>query len=126
MDSAVARFNKPYGKDAAPYLYERAGAKTAVKDFRGAVADYNDFYDAMMGQVSAEFYLIRTQAEMQCRMFQQAINDINKAIELDPQNVNYWVEKEEYVYVSTKQQKLFKLSKRQSLLIRKTLQPIVC
>ena len=50
MDSAVARFNKPYGKDAAPYLYERAGAKTAVKDFRGAVADYNDFYDAMMGQ----------------------------------------------------------------------------
>ena len=26
-------------------------------------------------------------------MFQQAINDINKAIELDPQNVNYWVEK---------------------------------
>ena len=55
MDSAVARFNKPYGKDAAPYLYERAGAKTAVKDFRGAVADYNDFYDAMMGQVSAEF-----------------------------------------------------------------------
>lgn len=43
MDSAVARFNKPYGKDAAPYLYERAGAKTAVKDFRGAVADYNDF-----------------------------------------------------------------------------------
>lgn len=111
MDSAVARFNKPYGKDAAPYLYERAGAKTAVKDFRGAVADYNDFYDAMMGQVSAEFYLIRTQAEMQCRMFQQAINDINKAIELDPQNVNYWVEKEEYVYVSTKQQKLFKLSK---------------
>ena len=93
MDSAVAHFNKPYGKDAAPYLYERAGAKTAVKDFRGAVADYNDFYDAMMGQVSAEFYLIRTQAEMQCRMFQQAINDINKAIELDPQNVNYWVEK---------------------------------
>lgn len=126
MDSAVARFNKPYGKDAAPYLYERAGAKTAVKDFRGAVADYNDFYDAMMGQVSAEFYLIRTQAEMQCRMFQQAINDINKAIKLDPQNVNYWVEKEEYVYVSTKQQKLFKLSKKQSLLIRKTLQPIVC
>ena len=29
MDSAVARFNKPYGKDAAPYLYERAGAKSS-------------------------------------------------------------------------------------------------
>lgn len=128
MDSAVARFNKPYGKDAAPYLYERAGAKTAVKDFRGAVADYNDFYDAMMGQVSAEFYLIRTQAEMQCRMFQQAINDINKAIELDPQKCKLLGRKKGGVClrVKSKQQKLFKLSKRQSLLIRKTLQPIVC
>lgn len=93
MDSAVARFNKPYGEDAAPYLYERAGAKIAVEDFRGAVSDYNDFYDAMLGQVSAEFYLTRMQAEMQCRMYQQAIDDINKAVELDPNNVNYWVEK---------------------------------
>lgn len=93
MDSAVARFNKPYGADAAPYLYERAGAKIAIEDFRGAVSDYNDFYDAMLGQVSAEFYLTRMQAEMQCRMYQQAIDDINKAVELDPNNVNYWVEK---------------------------------
>ena len=26
-------------------------------------------------------------------MFQQAINDINKAIELEPKNAEYWVEK---------------------------------
>lgn len=93
MDSAVARFNKPYGKDAAPYLYERARTKTEAKDFRGAVSDYNDFHNAMLGQVSAEFYLTRMQAEMQCRMFQQAINDIDKAIELEPENSNYWAEK---------------------------------
>lgn len=30
---------------------------------------------------------------MQCRMYQQAINDINKAIEMEPKNVEYWVEK---------------------------------
>lgn len=93
MDSAVARFNKPYGSDAAPYLYERARIKNEQKQYREAVIDYNLFYDAMMGQVSAEFYLIREQAEMQCRMYQQAINDINEAVKLDPKNVELWIEK---------------------------------
>lgn len=61
--------------------------------YREAVLDYNSFYDAMLGQVSAEFYVIRQQAEMQCRMYQQAINDINKAVELEPSNAGYWTEK---------------------------------
>lgn len=93
MDSAIAKFNTPYGNDAAPYLYERARMKNELKQYREAVIDYNHFYDATMGQVSAEFYLIREQAEMQCRMYQQAINDINKAVELDPKNVELWIEK---------------------------------
>ena len=93
LDSAVARYAKPYGKDAAPYLYERARVKADNEDFRGAVNDYNEFYDAMLGQTSAEFYLIRSQAELKCRMYQQAINDINKAVELDPNDVTYWIEK---------------------------------
>lgn len=93
MDSAIAKFNKPYGNDAAPYLYERARMKNELKQYREAVIDYNNFYDATMGQVSAEFYLIREQAEMQCRMYQQAINDINKAVELEPKNTELWIEK---------------------------------
>ena len=93
LDSAIVRYAKPYGKDAAPYLYERARVKADNEDFRGAVSDYNEFYDAMLGQTSAEFYFIRSQAEMQCRMYQQAVNDMNKAVELDPDNVLYWVEK---------------------------------
>jgi len=93
MDSAVAKYNPPYGKEAAPYLYERARMKAEDKQFREAVVDYNLFHDAMMGQVSSDFYFIREQAEMQCRMYQQAINDINKAIEMEPKNVEYWAEK---------------------------------
>lgn len=93
MDSAVAFYTKPYGKEAAPYLYERAHIKSEMKDFRGAVLDYNNFYDAMLGQVSAEFYLTRMEAEMQGRMYMQAIQDIDKAIELDPENANYHAEK---------------------------------
>lgn len=93
MDSAVARFIMPYGKDAAPYLYERARMKAEDGQYREAVKDYNAFYDAMLGQVSAEFFVIREQAEMQCRMYQQAIDDINKAVGMEPGNGAYWVEK---------------------------------
>lgn len=93
MDSAITYYNTPYGKDAAPYLFERARIKSEAKMYREAVIDYNAFYDAMLGQVSAEFYVIRQQAEMQCRMYQQAINDINKAVELEPNNTGYWIEK---------------------------------
>ena len=93
MDSAVSKFNEPYGKDAVPYLYERARFRSEAGMHREAVKDYNDIYDAVLGQVGAEFYLTRVHAEMQCRMYQQAINDINKAVELEPQNVEYWLEK---------------------------------
>lgn len=93
LDSAVNTYNQPYGQEAAPYIYERARLKLDSKLYREAVIDYNLFHDAMMGRVSAEFYLIREQAEMQCRMYQQAINDINKAIEMDPSNAGYWAEK---------------------------------
>ena len=55
MDSAVAKYNPPYGKEAAPYLYERARMKAEDKQFREAVVDYNLFHDAMMGQVSSDF-----------------------------------------------------------------------
>lgn len=93
LDSAVSTYNQPYGQEAAPYIYERARLKLDSKMYREAVIDYNLFHDAMMGRVSAEFYLIREQAEMQCRMYQQAINDINQAIEMDPSNAGYWAEK---------------------------------
>lgn len=93
LDSTVSYYKEPYGTESAPYLYERARVKDNAKMYREAVADYTLFYDAMLGQVTAEFYVIRQQAEMNCRMYQQAINDINKAVEMEPDNVEYLVEK---------------------------------
>lgn len=55
--------------------------------------DYNTFHDAVLGKVTALFYFQREQAEMQCRMYQQALNDINKAVEMAPEDVDFWVEK---------------------------------
>ena len=93
MDSAVAQYARPYGKEAAPYVYERARVKTLLEKWRDAVVDYNDFYSAMLGQVTADFYITREQAELKSRMFKQAIDDVNKAVDLEPENFDFWVEK---------------------------------
>lgn len=93
MDSAVARLGKPYFADTAPYFYERAELYTQAKKFREAVIDYNTFYDAVSGDVNALFYYQREQAEMQCRMYKQALDDINKAVELSADDESLWAEK---------------------------------
>ena len=47
----------------------------------------------MGDELTAYFYYRREQAEMQCRMFQQAINDINKAIRMEPKEPLYHAER---------------------------------
>lgn len=93
MDGAIGKLNKPYLRDAAPYFYERAELLAQAGKFRDAVIDYNTFFDAVSGDVTALFYYQREQAEMQCRMYQQALNDINKAVEMAPEDIDFLVEK---------------------------------
>lgn len=93
MDSAVARFTKPYTSEAAPYFYERAEMKVQMGKYRDAVLDYDAFYEAIGGRVTAAFYVQRQSAEVQCKMYQQAINDINKAVEMAPEDPSVWMEK---------------------------------
>ena len=93
MDSAIEKLTKPYFGEAAPYFYERAEFRAQAGKFRDAVMDYNTFFDAVSGDVTALFYYQREQAEMQCRMYQQALNDINKAVEMAPEDVDFLVEK---------------------------------
>lgn len=93
MDSAIAKLNKPYFAEAAPYFYERAEMRAQAGKYREAVMDYNVFHEAVHGEVNAIFYFQREQAEMKCRMYQQALNDINKAVEMSPEDVDFIVEK---------------------------------
>ena len=93
MDSAIVRLNKPYLSDAAPYFFERAELYAQVKKYREAVVDYNTFYKAVNGDVNALFYYQREQSAIQCRMYQQALDDINKAVELSADDETLWAEK---------------------------------
>ena len=93
LDSAVNTFNKPYLKQAAPYLWARANARFDAKKYRDAVSDFNEYEQLMSAQVNARFYYIRHQAEIEGRLYQQALNDISRAIQMEPQEAFYYAEK---------------------------------
>ena len=93
LDSAVNTFTKPYLKEAAPYLWSRANAKLDAKKYRDAVNDLNDYEQLMAAQVNDNFYYIRHQAEVEGRLYQQALNDITKAIQMNPKEPFYYSEK---------------------------------
>ena len=93
LDSAVATFSKPYLKEAAPYIYARAQALAESGKYRLAVNDYNEYENLMISQVNSEFYYIRSQVEAKARLFQQALNDLDKAIDKSPDILLYRSEK---------------------------------
>ena len=93
LDSAMNTFSKPYLKQAAPYLWARANAKFDARKYREAVNDMNDYEQLMSADVNANFYYIRHQAEIEGRLFQQALNDITKASKMEPKNTFYLAEK---------------------------------
>lgn len=89
MDSCVSRFTPPYTEEAAPYLLARAQALLNAGKPRPALLDYDAYFDAVKGQVNAVFYYYREQAAIQGRQFQRALDDLARAIELDPQEMLY-------------------------------------
>ena len=83
LDSALTQFKKPYNQAAAPYLVARAQQYEKAGKARAAVLDYND-YERAMGprNLTANFYYLREQQERKCRMFQQALDDMDTAMAL--------------------------------------------
>ena len=84
LDSAVSTFSQPYLKEAAPYIFARAQALAGSGKYRQAVNDYNEYEKLMPAQLTGQFYYIRAIAEINGRLFQQAINDLNSAISKNP------------------------------------------
>jgi tetratricopeptide (TPR) repeat protein len=92
LDSAVACF--PDGnRGVAPYLLTRGVVKSSAKRYREAVQDMNRYEELVGGLLSADFYYARGQAELNCKMYQQALNDIETALALDSDNLLYYLEK---------------------------------
>lgn len=84
QDSAVNCFPKPYPAAAANALLMRGISKVKAERYREAVADYNEYEHLMGGNLTANFYYEREQIEIKCRMYPAAMNDIERAIRLNP------------------------------------------
>ncbi|MBQ6379361.1 MAG: serine protease [Prevotella sp.] len=93
MDSTLATFSRPYLKEAAPYLWARAEMRRDAGRYRDAVADMNDYEALMAANVNNNFYYVRHQTEIQGHLYQQALNDIGRAIQMNPQETLYYAEK---------------------------------
>ena len=93
LDSAIAMFGDPMPAEAASYVLRRGQLYNLAGKPRNAVIDYNQYAYLLNSQVSDVFYYDRSQIELQARMFQQALDDINSAINIAPRNPLYHVEK---------------------------------
>lgn len=93
LDSAVNTFTKPYLRAAAPYLMARGRLLDAAGKYRPAVTDFNEYEKLMPGQLTADFYYLREQSEYAGHLYQQAIDDIEKAVDMAPQDPVYQTEK---------------------------------
>lgn len=93
LDSAIATLPKPYAPQDARYFFERAQRNEKVKEYRKAVMDYFE-YEKIVGpkNLNDKFYYLREQAEIKCRMYQQALDDIRTAIAFNPKDPFYPVE----------------------------------
>ena len=80
LDSAVVNCHEPLGPEAAPYFLARGMAFEEVGEYRKAINDYNQYDSLAIGVKPANFYYQREQCEVKVHMFQQALNDIARAV----------------------------------------------
>ncbi len=97
-DSAIACFTKPYTAEAANYLWMRASLLSEMERYRDAINDLDDYEHLLSGRLTDQFYYEREQLEAQVRMYAQAINDIQKAIQLNPREPVYYAEQAVLLY----------------------------
>lgn len=98
MDSAIATFGSLPVAGMASYIIDRGVMKHRAGRAREAVLDYNAYAELRGDRLNARFYFIREQAEYDAKMYQQALDDIEMAIYLEPDEVMFLVEKGRVCY----------------------------
>ncbi len=93
LDSTITALPRPYTQATGQYFLERAQRLEKAGNYRNAVADYNEYEKAIGPKnLTAQFYYVRSQAEIKARMFQQGLDDIQSAIALAPLEPVYRLE----------------------------------
>lgn len=97
-DSAVACFTKPYATEAANAIYLRSQRLKQMKRYREAVRDMDDYEHLLQGKLNDLFYFQRYEAEANCRMYAQALEDIAKAIQINNKEPIYYAQQAVTLY----------------------------
>lgn len=93
LDSAVNNTDSLNIREAAKYFLLRADTYNRMKNYRQAVFDYTR-YEVISGRnTNANFYYVREQAEVNAKLFKQALSDIDTAIYLAPKEATFLAEK---------------------------------
>lgn len=93
LDSAANNVDTLNVREAAKYFLLRGDTYNRMKNYRQAVFDYTR-YEVLSGRnVNANFYYIREQAEVNARLYKQALTDIDNAIYLAPEEPVFQAEK---------------------------------
>lgn len=85
MDSTIAVCPHPLTYQSAPYIFHRGMIYQDHGIYRKAWQEYNQYEKLMVGnKLPAEFYYNRFVCEREARVYQQALEDIQKAIDINP------------------------------------------
>nr|WP_315455880.1 tetratricopeptide repeat protein [uncultured Prevotella sp.] len=89
LNKSIELCDTPYVSTSAPYFYTRGQQLEKMGEYRKAVQDYYTYEYFNQGRLGAAFYYVREQCEVKGRMWQQALQDILIASQLDPKEALY-------------------------------------
>ncbi len=89
LDSAISNVDSLSISSAAPYFWMRGQVYDNLKKYRDAVLDYSRYQILMQNRVNENFYHTRFVAEVNGKMFQQALTDIHNCVILNPNEPMY-------------------------------------
>lgn len=94
LDSAMSRFSQPYRSPAGPYLLQRAQHRDKYGFYKAAALDYRD-YEKLVGvdHLNDAFFYQKEQCDLNARLYPWALEDIDKALAIKPNDYLYLVEK---------------------------------
>ncbi|MCQ2111206.1 MAG: hypothetical protein MJY79_06915 [Bacteroidaceae bacterium] len=93
MDSAINFYGKPLTQQVSSYVIEKANIEERHAMYKEAVLDYNTYEEILgSGNLTADFYVFREQLEIKCRMYEQALADIEKAAVIAPDDASIYLE----------------------------------
>lgn len=92
LDSAISKYTPPYPEEASTYLFERGYIQFQQGKYRAATTDFDAYEQSVKLTPNALFYYYREQALFQSNQFARALQDINKTVQLAPNNKDYLTE----------------------------------